>query len=270
MTHNNVFKIIFINRIAAKRAFFPVMLLFKIEVLQHTRPTVDMSTLGYPGTNHFFQRFHTNRTPNIFWICHIHLHLHDVKPIELFIGVHQINEVTIITSVNFVAVLVVFVIVFIVLLVLVQWTSSVLVWILKNEFHCCLHEFFFVKVALISFAVTVSLGVFVTSWRRSRNTFYFFFFNETKLNLHGFYLVFIVPLIVVFLFCIHANLILCIQTINFLKIGFAFILIICRYELFRIGVELLAPTRWVRIARWCELVVKFVLHLGKIEFYKIN
>ena len=122
-----------------------------------------------------------------------------------------------------------------------QWTSSVLVWIFKNEFHRCLHEFFFVKVALISFAVTVSLGVFVASWRSCRNPFYFFFLDKTKLNLHGFYLVFIiVSFVVVFLLCIYLNTLI-LGIFSFNKIRFTFIFIIFRYELFRIGVELLVP-----------------------------
>lgn len=66
LTDDNVFKVIFIHGIAAKRALLPAALLFKIEVLQYARPTVDMATLCYSRTDHFFQRFHANRTANIF------------------------------------------------------------------------------------------------------------------------------------------------------------------------------------------------------------
>ena len=148
--------------------------------MQCTRPTVNMTTLCYSWTDHVFQRFHANRTTYVFWVCHIHLYLHYVKPIKFFISVHQIDQVAIIVSINFITIVIIFISIVVVWLVLMQRTPSILALILHNEFHRRLHEFFLVKVRLIPFAVAITLGVLiVASWWSCPNSFDFFLFDKT-------------------------------------------------------------------------------------------
>jgi hypothetical protein len=126
-----------------------------------------------------------------------------------------------------------------------QRTSSILAWILQNEFHRGLYELLLVKVGLTSFAVTVALGVLVASRRSCRNSFDFFLFDETKLNLHGLDLVFIIVSLVATFLRHHVQLTLIVLIITFLEVRFTLVIVtfIRWNELFRICVELLVATR---------------------------
>jgi hypothetical protein len=126
-----------------------------------------------------------------------------------------------------------------------QRTSSILAWILQNEFHRGLYEFLLVKVGLTSFAVTVALGVLVASRWSCRNSFDFFLFDETKLNLHGLDLVFIIVSLVATFLRHHVQLTLIVLIITFLEVRFTLVIVtfIRWNELFRICVELLVATR---------------------------
>ena len=93
LMNDNILEIELIDRVEAERTALPIVLLFKLEILQGTGPAEHMAAFGYSRTHHFTYMLHADRTADIFGISHIHLDLYDVKPIELLICIDQVQNI---------------------------------------------------------------------------------------------------------------------------------------------------------------------------------
>jgi hypothetical protein len=144
-----------------------------------------------------------------------------------------------------------------------QRTSSILNRILHHKLHCCLHKLLLIKIANIPFAITISLGVFVSFRWCSRYPLDFFFFNEPKLNFHR--LLFVLTsssFVATFLFLVE---VLILNDVIILVVRFAFIAtLFSRHKLFRIHVKRLNGSTSIVGSKLVSL--QFVVHLLKIRF----